>query len=70
MRSSSLVPVFFFLPADVERKMLLCWSLGGREKGEKGRGKGAVREKGVFWFSPSRVREPEKTGRAGGGYLY
>jgi hypothetical protein len=48
MRSSSPVPVFSFLPADVERKVLPCWSLGGREKGEEGRGRELVREKSVF----------------------
>jgi hypothetical protein len=37
MRSSSLVLVFSFLLADVERKVLPCWSLGGREKDEEGR---------------------------------
>jgi hypothetical protein len=48
MRSSSPVPVFSFLPAAVERKMLLCWSLRGREKGEEGRGKGARKREGCF----------------------
>jgi hypothetical protein len=48
MRSSSPVPVFSFLPADVERNVLPYWSLGGREKGEEGRGKGAGKREGCF----------------------
>jgi hypothetical protein len=39
--------MFSFLPGDVERKVLPCWSLGGREKGE-GRGKGAGKREGCF----------------------
>jgi hypothetical protein len=63
MRSSSPVPVFSFLPADVERKVLLCWSLGGREKGEEG----SWEERRVFSDFLPAVREAKKTGRPGGG---
>ena len=62
MRSSSPVPVFSFLPADVERKVLLCWSLGGREKGEEG----SWEERRVFSDFLPAVREAKKTGRPGG----
>jgi hypothetical protein len=58
--------MFYFLPTDVERKVLPCWSLGGREMGKEGRWKGAGKREGCFLIFFLAVREAKKTGRARG----
>jgi hypothetical protein len=70
MRSSSPVPVFSFLPADVERKVLPCWSLGGREKGEEGRGKGAGKREGCFLIFSQPSRKLKRQVELGGLPLF